>query len=45
MPAGPDVWGCSYEGLREYVNRMPELEELLKDTIENSYRHSIQQYR
>lgn len=44
MPAGPDVWGCSYEALRERLGRLQELEELLKADLELSYRYSVHRY-
>jgi len=45
MPSGSDVWGCSCEALRDYLNRFQELEELLKEDLKRSYQYSIQQYR
>jgi hypothetical protein len=44
MLAGPDVWGCSYEGLREYLDSLQALEELLKESLKLSHRYSIQRY-
>lgn len=44
MPDGSDVWGCSYEALREFLPRLQELEELLEEDLALSYRYSIQRY-
>lgn len=44
MPAGPDVWGCSYESLRAYLDRVDELQALLRQDLELAYRYSIQRY-
>jgi hypothetical protein len=44
MPAGSDVWGCSYEALREYLPRLQELEAVLKEDLAISYRYAIQRY-
>jgi hypothetical protein len=45
MPAGTDVWGCSYEGLREYEGRYAELEALLKDALIASQRYANDHYQ
>jgi hypothetical protein len=44
MLAGTDVWGLTYESLRVYLGRLPELEELLRAEVEDSYRHSVRRY-
>lgn len=44
MPAGPDVWGCSYEALADSLARGVELAAVLRRDLEQSYRYSVSQY-
>jgi len=44
MLGGSDVWALSYEALRGYLKRLPELEARLKEDLKLSYRYSIERY-
>lgn len=44
MPAGSDVWGCSYESLRTYLPRLGELEEALRADLAASYSYAVRRY-
>ena len=45
MLAGANVWGLTYESLSAFLDRVPELEELLRADVADSYRYSVGPYR
>ena len=44
MPGGPDVWGCPYDALSRYLNRLDVLEGRMKRDLEVSLRYILGQY-